>query len=140
MEPQHDLPRAEFAFPGPLRDALVAAILAGTKTATTSLLAAYERENEPLPAAGDRSLLIDSADRPVAVLEVTAAEVLPLGEVGWAHALDEGEGHASLAEWRAAHEEFWTGPQMRDALGDPAPDITDTTLVVAERFRVTERL
>ena len=31
------LPLAEFAFPGPLRDALVAAILDGTKTSTTSL-------------------------------------------------------------------------------------------------------
>ena len=32
------LPRAEFAFPGPLRDELVASILAGTKTATAGLL------------------------------------------------------------------------------------------------------
>lgn len=32
----HDLPKAEFAFPGPLRDQLVAAILDGTKTSTTS--------------------------------------------------------------------------------------------------------
>jgi uncharacterized protein YhfF len=33
-----DLPAFEFGFPGPLRDALVAAVLDGTKTATTALL------------------------------------------------------------------------------------------------------
>ncbi|MDR3081890.1 MAG: RNA-binding protein, partial [Streptomyces sp.] len=36
------LPRAEFAFPGLLRDRLVAAILCGAKTSTTGLLAEYE--------------------------------------------------------------------------------------------------
>ena len=46
-----DLPRAEFAFPGPLRDQLVAAILSGTKTSTSGLVLGYERENEPLPMA-----------------------------------------------------------------------------------------
>ena len=34
-----DLPVVEFAFPGPLRDQLVAAILAGEKTTTTGLVA-----------------------------------------------------------------------------------------------------
>jgi hypothetical protein len=32
-----DLPRLEFAEPGPVRDLVVAAILAGTKTTTTGL-------------------------------------------------------------------------------------------------------
>jgi hypothetical protein len=40
--PADDLPVAEFAFPGPLRDQLVAAILAGAKAATTGLVADYE--------------------------------------------------------------------------------------------------
>jgi uncharacterized protein YhfF len=39
--PAGDLPVAEFAFPGPLRDQLVAAILAGEKTTTTGLVADY---------------------------------------------------------------------------------------------------
>ena len=42
-----DLPIAEFAFPGPLRDQLVAAILDGTKTTTTGLVADYEHEGSP---------------------------------------------------------------------------------------------
>jgi hypothetical protein len=36
--PADDLPVAEFAFPGPLRDQLVAAILAGEKTTTSGLV------------------------------------------------------------------------------------------------------
>jgi uncharacterized protein YhfF len=42
-----DLPIFEFAFPGPLRDKLVAAVLDGTKTTTTGLLQDYEIEGEP---------------------------------------------------------------------------------------------
>jgi len=57
--PAHDLPVAEFAFPGPLRDQLVAAILAGAKTTTTGLVADYEHENEPLPGPGSRQALDD---------------------------------------------------------------------------------
>jgi uncharacterized protein YhfF len=62
--------KVEFAFPGPLRDQLVAAILNGSKTSTTGLVVDYEHEGEPLPEVGSRSVVIDSDDRPVAVIEV----------------------------------------------------------------------
>jgi hypothetical protein len=52
--PFEDLPVAEFAFPGPLRDQLVAAILASSKTTTTGLVADYQHEGEPLPHPGLR--------------------------------------------------------------------------------------
>ncbi|MGW5849578.1 ASCH domain-containing protein [Streptomyces sp. NPDC055254] len=126
------------AFPGPLRDRLVAAVLSGAKTSTTGLLDAYRVEGEPLPEAGQRSALVDSAERPVAVLEITDVRVLPLAEVDLRHARDEGEGYASVAEWRSSHEGFWHGPQMRELLGDPGFTVDDDTMVVAERFRVVE--
>ncbi|MEU5567502.1 ASCH domain-containing protein [Micromonospora musae] len=131
-----DLPRAEFAFPGPLRDQLVAAILAGAKTSTTGLLLGYEREGEPLPRAGQRSVVIDSAERPVAVIELTEVRVVRLADVDLRHALDEGEGDESVAEWRAGHEQFWHSPEVRAELGDPDFTVDDDTLVVAERFRL----
>jgi uncharacterized protein YhfF len=56
-----DLPVAAFAFPGPLRDQLVAAIVAGGKTTTTGLVADYENEEEPLPHPGLRQAVVDSA-------------------------------------------------------------------------------
>ncbi|WP_329114899.1 ASCH domain-containing protein [Streptomyces sp. NBC_01465] len=128
------------AFPGPLRDRLVNAVLSGEKVSTTGLLAEYEAEREELPPVGERSALIDSAGIEIAVVEVTEVRVLRLGEVDLQHARDEGEGHESVAEWRAAHERFWHGEDMREALGDPAFVVDDETLVVAERFRVVERL
>ncbi|KUJ54582.1 RNA-binding protein [Streptomyces albus subsp. albus] len=134
------LPKAEFAFPGPLRDQLVAAVLDGSKTSTTGLVADYEHEGEPLPLVGERSVVVDSDDRPVAVIEVTDVRVVPLAEVDLAHARDEGEGHTSVSAWRADHEEFWHGAEMREALGDPAFTVCDSTPVVLERFRLVARV
>ncbi|MFF7638319.1 ASCH domain-containing protein [Kitasatospora sp. NPDC008050] len=139
-EAHEGLPPAEFGFPGPLRDQLVAAILDGSKTSTTGLLADYEHENEALPRVGERTVVIDSAARPVAVIEVTEVRVVPLREVDLAHALDEGEGCRTVAEWRAVHEEFWHGAQVREALGDPHFTVDDSTPVVLERFRLLTRL
>ncbi|MFD7559927.1 ASCH domain-containing protein [Streptomyces sp. NPDC059835] len=134
------LPKAEFAFPGPVRDLLVAAILDGSKTATTALLAEYEHEGEPLPSVGDRSVVVDSDDRPVAVIEVTEVRVVPLDEVDLTHALDEGEGYTTVKDWRAEHEQFWHSDEMRQALGDPRFTVHDASPAVLQRFRVTTRL
>jgi len=131
-----DLPVAEFAFPGPLRDQLVAAIVAGDKTTTSGLVADYEHEGEPLPAAGWRQMVVDSAGKPVAVIETTAVRVIRLADVDVAHALGEGEGYDSVAEWRAGHERFWHSAEMRGALGDPEFTVDDDTLVVAQTFRL----
>jgi uncharacterized protein YhfF len=134
------LPTSEFAFPGPLRDRLVAAILDGTKVATTGLVADYEHEGEPLPVKGRRSVVVDSANHPVAEIEVTSVAVVPLREVDLQHVVDEGEGHQTVEEWRRDHETFWHGDELRAALGDPSFTVDDETLVVLERFRVVRRL
>jgi uncharacterized protein YhfF len=134
--PSGDLPVMEFGFPGPLRDQLVAAVLAGAKTTTTGLVADYEHENDPLPVPGERQVVIDSAGQPVGVIETTAVRVMRLAEVDLDHALGEGEGHTSVGEWRAGHEEFWHSAEMREAIGDPAFTVDDDTLVVAQVFRL----
>ncbi|RLV65570.1 ASCH domain protein [Streptomyces sp. CBMAI 2042] len=123
-----------------MRDRLVAAVLSGEKVSTSGLLAEYELEGEELPPVGERSALIDSEGREVAVVELTEVRVLPLGEVDLQHALDEGEGYRSVAEWRAGHEAFWHGEEMREAMEDPSFTVDDGTMIVAERFRVVEVL
>ncbi|MCE0537787.1 ASCH domain-containing protein [Kineosporia rhizophila] len=130
------LPLSEFAFPGPLRDQLVAAILSGAKTSTSGLVLFYERENEPLPQVGRRSAVVDSQGRPVAVIELTEVRVVRLADVDLQHAVDEGEGFASVAQWRAGHEEFWHSAEVRAELGDPGFTVNDDTLVLAQRFRL----
>ncbi|MEU8285001.1 ASCH domain-containing protein [Micromonospora sp. NPDC048905] len=131
-----DLPLAEFAFPGPLRDTLVAAILTGAKTSTTGLLVGYECANEPLPEVGQLSAVVDSAGRRVAVIELTDVRVVRLADVDLAHALGEGEGDESVAQWRAGHETFWHSAEVREELGNPDFTVDDDTLVVTERFRL----
>ena len=44
-------------------------------------------------------------------------------------ARDEGEGFESVADWRAAHERFWS-----------EHEITDETLILCEYFRVVQRI
>src|SRR5213080_276440 len=126
--------KAEFAFPGPLRDQLVEAILRGEKTSTTSLLLEYEREGEQLSRVGERWLVIDSHDNSVAIIETTDVRLMPLSDVDLRHAVDEGEGYGSVAEWRRGHEEYWHSSEMRDYLGDPTFTVNDTTIAVVERF------
>ena len=136
------LPRWGFAFPGPIRDELTALALAGTKTATTGLLVEMDLDGEAVPEPGDRSVLLDSAERPIAIIETVACRVVRLVDVDDAHAIDEGEGYADAAAFRETHERFWNGyvDDLRARLGDPSFTITDETLVTAERFRVVMRL
>ncbi|WP_238008383.1 ASCH domain-containing protein [Dactylosporangium sp. AC04546] len=135
-----DLPVFEFAFPGPLRDQLVAAVLDGTKTSTTALLQDYELEEEPLPIVGARAAVIDSAGRRVAVIELTEVRISRLGDVDVEHARDEGEGDDSVAAWRAGHERFWHGPDYRSWLRIPDFTVNDDTPVVLQRFRLVAAL
>jgi uncharacterized protein YhfF len=135
-----DLPRCEFAFPGPLRDELVAAVLSGQKTTTAGLLLEYELEGLAVPSAGQREVVIDSDAVPVAIIELTEVRVLRVGDVDRAHAIDEGEGYDTVAGWRAAHERFWHSAEVRAGIGQPEFTVTDDTLIVARRFRVVERI
>lgn len=139
---QSALPRWGFARPGPLRDKLTALSLAGTKTTTASLLADYEIEGEPMAIVGDRQILVDSENRPVAIVETVGIRIVRLADVDDRHAIDEGEGYADAREFRVSHERYWNGyiEAIRTGLGDPAFEITDDTPVVLERFRIVEML
>ena len=114
----------------PLRRKLVEAVLRGDKIATAGLATDHApHTEEPLPKAGDRWLMLGYEDDPVAIVETTSAEVVPAGQVSLQFARDEGEGFESIADWRAAHERFWS-----------EHEITDETLILCEYFRVVERL
>lgn len=132
------LPRWGFAFPGPLRDELTALALAGRKTTTAGLLVEYEADGETVPVPGQREVLVDSDERPVAVIETVACPVRRLADVDDTHARDEGEGYANAVDFRAAHERFWNGyiDDLRARLGDPGFTLSDDTLIVCQRFRI----
>jgi uncharacterized protein YhfF len=120
-----DLPPMELGYAGTeLRRELVDAVLRGDKTATAGL-----HGEDVLAKVGERWLLLDFDDKPVAVVETTDVRVVRAGDVGLDFARDEGEGFESVSDWRAAHERFWHDRE-----------ITHDTLIVAERFEVVERL
>jgi uncharacterized protein YhfF len=131
-----------FAEPGLLRDELTALALAGAKTTTASLAREFEADGSSLPRVGQRDLLINSGEKPVAVVETLEVRVVRLAEVDDRHAIDEGEGYASAAEFRTAHERYWNSyiDKLRLQLSDPDFALNDDTLVVLERFKIVERL
>lgn len=130
-----------FAFPGPVRDELTALALAGVKTTTAGLFAEAEADHEAVSEPGVLEILLDSDERPVAIIETVDCRVVRLADVDDRHAIDEGEGYANTAEFRVAHEVFWNGyiDDLRRRIG---PDFTidDDTLIICQRFKVVERL
>lgn len=140
MTDHGELPIAKFGFPGPLRDRLIAAILAGTKTSTASTLVEYSIEDEKLPIIGNKQTVVDSSNAAVAIIQTVEVEIVRLADVGPEHARDEGEGFDSVAAWRRGHEAFWHSTEMREFLNNPDFTVDDETLVVLERFQLIEAI
>jgi uncharacterized protein YhfF len=119
----------ELGTPDGMRTELNSLVLAGQKTATTGLLEDYAKETEGLEYPGERLALLDDQGQSIAVIEITGVEVKPFSEVTWEHARAEGEGDASLEEWRAGHRRYW------NRMGTP---VEDDTPVVCLAFRLVE--
>ena len=135
------LPATSFGYDGDggLGDRLLAAVLSGKKTATSSLAVQY-LSGEPLPRAGRRSDLVDHAGRTHGTIETTRVRIIPLGEVGDDVARDEGEDFRDAAEWRRAHEAFWadTIEAIRADAGDPNWQLRANEAVRIEWFRLID--
>ncbi len=89
-------------------DKLADLVLRGIKTATCSAAALYEYEQEPMPGVGDYSVILDSADRAICIIQTIKVYIATYDEVTPRHVWLEGEGDRSLAYWRQVHEEFFT--------------------------------
>ncbi|MGI8612734.1 MAG: ASCH domain-containing protein [Nocardioidaceae bacterium] len=124
---------------GGLGDRLLAAVLRGEKTATSSLAVEY-LSGEPLPRVGERLTLVDRGGRPHGVVETTRVTIVPLHLVGNDVARDEGEGFADAAQWRQAHVAFWA--EVADLVpadaGDPKWQLREAEPVVVHWFRLLE--
>lgn len=129
----------EFGYDGDdgLGDRLIKAVLAGEKTATSSLAVEY-LSGEALPQVGAKLPLVDHAGNVHGVVETTRVTIIPLDLVGDDVAHDEGEGFADAADWREAHVKFWDGVAhlTREDCGDPHWELRDSEPVVVEWFRL----
>jgi len=112
-------------------DELVELVLAGRKRATAGALWSYEAEDEPLPRAGDFSVITDWSGTARCIIRTVTVEVVAFAAVSEEFAATEGEGDRSLACWREAH---WAAfSRELEASGRaPQPDMP----VVCERFEV----
>ena len=110
-------------------DQLARLTLEGIKTATASAFPLYELEGEELPKAGEYSVILDSREEAVCIIQTTKVYVVPFAEVSEAHAYKEGEGDRSLAYWRRVHEEFFA-----DCMQEAGLSFTPDMKVVCEEF------
>ncbi len=86
-----------------MADALGRLVLSGAKTATAGLLWEDEHFGWKTPAVGDKTIILDGVGQPLCVIETTAVVVLPFDAVDAAFARREGEGFATVDDWRRAH-------------------------------------
>ncbi len=112
-------------------DELAGLVQAGIKTATSSLVWAYEAENEPLPKAGDFSIITNWTDQPQCIIQTVEVCIMAFNEVDAAFAADEGEGDRSLDYWRKVH---WTFFSRECAQMDRLP--SENMPVLCERFKL----
>lgn len=112
-------------------DLLAHLVATGEKTATASAYPLYELENEPLPAIGAYSVILDSKDNAVCIIQTKKVTIVPFYEVSAEHAYKEGEGDKSLDFWREVHEKFFT-----ECLNEARLKFTPAMKVVCEEFAV----
>lgn len=94
-------------------DYLAELVLMGQKTATSSAFDLYAVGNEPLPKENELSVILDSKENAICIIETTKVEVIPFKEVSENHAYKEGEGDRTLAYWQKLHETSLANGCMR---------------------------
>lgn len=106
-------------------------VLDGIKTGTASLAWEYNADNEPIPRAGEHSIVLNGDGDPLCIIETTRVYIEPFSLVDEEQAYAEGEGDRSLAYWREAHWNYFT---RRCEVLHREP--SEYMPVVCERFRV----
>ena len=94
-------------------DYLAELVLMGQKTATSSAFDLYAVGNESLPKENELSVILDSKENAICIIETTKVEVIPFKEVSEDHAYKEGEGDRRLTYWRELHETSLANGCMR---------------------------
>lgn len=114
-------------------DELGALVVNGIKTGTCSAECVYELEGEELQKVGQYDIILDGRENPLAIIQYTDIEVLPMNEVSEAFAFSEGEGDRSYEYWYREHEKFFTWE-----LGLYDLPFTPDMLVVCQTFKVVD--
>jgi uncharacterized protein YhfF len=106
-------------------------VIAGTKTATASLLETNKLQPEKAPIDGGYSVVTHFEGEPMCVIQTTEIRHLPFSTVDATFAFDEGEGDRTLADWREGHSAYFT----REA-AEMGFHFDEDSVVCCERFRL----
>ena len=128
-------PITHFGLDAATMDSTARSVLTGDKRATTSLFASYAFDGEPLPFVGQRSIVRDSRDQDIAIIEVTRIERRRYCDVDAAFAQIEGAGDKSLAYWQKVHWAYLGEECTRCGIG-----LDREIEVVLEYFKVVKPL
>ncbi|MCC3270448.1 ASCH domain-containing protein [Arthrobacter gengyunqii] len=117
-----------------LADELLALVLDGSKTATSSLVAEYAEDGDQLPRIGIHWIVCDSTGAPRAILRTTELRLGTFRDVDEAFARDEGEDDRSLESWRREHRRYWERTSAARGIS-----WSESDELVLERFKVVWR-
>lgn len=92
-----------------MADELLANVLSGEKTGTSSLHLLYELglEDEKMPEVGNYSVLLDGKKEAQAIICTKVVDILPYSQISEVHGYLEGEGDRTLNYWREVHQPFF---------------------------------
>ncbi len=88
-------------------DRLASLVLAGIKTATSSVYETFEIDDMKVPEEGDYSIILDSEEVPLFIIKDTKVEIKKFSEIDEEFAKKEGEGDQSLEYWRKTKRKFF---------------------------------
>lgn len=115
----------------PLAAKLAHLVAKGAKRGTTCWIAAAERDGSPLPRAGAVSIVTDGFGHALCAIRTESVERRPFRDVDEEMARTEGEGDRTLADWRAAHLDYFHREAASLGLA-----FDEDQEVLFERFRV----
>jgi signal transduction histidine kinase/uncharacterized protein YhfF len=120
-----------------LGERLIAAVLAGEKTATVSLSREWDLEGGP-PHIGQRLPVMDHHGDPRGTVEVTRVAVLPFALIDEEAVRAESAGTSTVEEWRETQWRFYEGcrDEIAVLLGEPGWRLTEAEPMVITWFRL----
>lgn len=106
-------------------------VIAGTKTATASLVDANLLEPQKAPIDDGYSVVTSFEGEPMCVIQTSEIRHLPFHAVDEGFAYDEGEDDRTLSSWREGHSAYFSAEAAELGLG-----FDKETMICCERFRL----